>query len=150
MRNKALSRLDPLIGVWDAASVVNGVQIMRGTMEFAWTEGGAFLVQRTRNELLDTAPDEWKEHAPRETVSMIGLDDDSLTVLYSDSRGVCRVYAMEFDGRHWTMHRQAPGFHQRFAADLSSDRQTIAGRWERSEDGQNWVLDFEVTLTRIR
>jgi hypothetical protein len=146
-----LSRLKPLVGVWDAATVVDGVQIMRGTMEFDWAEDGLFLVQRSQEELLDTAPDIWRQNAPTGAVSMVGADEDAYKVLYSDSRGVYRLYEMKFDGRHWMMFRDSPGFDQRMTAELSDDGLTVTGKWERSEDGkQTWLVDFEMTLTRIR
>ena len=149
--SKLLSRLEPLVGMWDMAPVVDGAQVMRTTMEFAWIEDGTYLVQRSRSELLDTAPDVWKENAPTASTSVVGADEESFTVLYTDSRGVYRVYGMEFDGQRWTMHRRSPGFDQRFTGDLSEDGQTILGKWERSEDGgQTWLLDFDATLTRIR
>jgi hypothetical protein len=150
-RQEGLTRLDRLVGTWDTAPVVAGVQVMRGITEISWAEDGAFLVQRASNELLDTTPDGWREHAPRTTVWMIGLDDDSYTALYADSRGVRRVYSMQFDGRTWLLRRDAPGFAQRFSAEMSDDGQTIVGSWELSEDGgREWRLDFEMTLTRIR
>jgi hypothetical protein len=148
-RKEALARLDQLVGVWDTAPVVDGVQVMRGMTEISWAEDGAFLVQRVTNELLDTAPDGWREHAPRTTVWIVGLDDDAYTALYADSRGVHRVYSMEFDGRTWILRRDAPGFRQRFSAELSDDARTIVGSWEFAEDGE-WRTDFEMTLTRIR
>ena len=146
-----LSRLKPLVGVWDAATLVDGVQIMRGTMEFEWAEDGLFLVQRAQEELLDTAPDVWRQNAPTGSVSMIGADEDSYKVLYSDSRGVYRLYEMEFDGRLWSMYRDSPGFDQRMTGELNDDGQTMMTKAERSEDGKRtWILDFDQTLTRIR
>jgi len=150
-RNEALARLDRLVGMWDTAHIVDGVQVLRGTTEFAWVEEGAFLAQRVSNELLDTAPQLWRDHAPMTAVSIVGLDDDAYTVLYADSRGVHRVYAMEFDGRTWTMRRDSPGIDQRYSGEFSDDGQTVRGRWERSKDGRStWLHDFDLTLTRIR
>jgi hypothetical protein len=150
-RKENLARLDRLVGMWDAAPMVDGTQVMRGTAEIAWTEDGAFLVQRVTNEMLETTPQGWRDNAPRSTVWMIGLDDDAYTVLYADSRGVHRVYGMRFDGRTWTMQRDAPDFPQRFVGELSDDDETINGRWERSENGgRDWLLDFEMVFTRIR
>lgn len=150
-RNEALARLEPFIGMWDSAPVVDGVQVMRGTMEFAWAEDGGFVVQRAASEVLDTAPPAWHDNAPPQTVSMVGLDGDAYLVLYADSRDVHRMYHMDFDGRTWTMWRDSPGFDQRFHGELSDDGQTVNARWERSEDGKKtWLLDFELTLTKLR
>jgi hypothetical protein len=124
---------------------------MRGTMEFAWVEDGTFLVQRSQSELLDTAPDIWRRNAPVAACSMIGADGEAYQVLYSDSRGVYRLYGMDFDGKQWTMFRDSPGFDQRMTADISADGRTMTVKAERSEDGKRtWILDFDQTLTRIR
>jgi hypothetical protein len=86
---------------------------------------------------------------------LVGLDgDDGYTQHYFDSRGIARVYAMTFDGRDWTLERNAPdftplSFHQRWFATFSTDRSRIEGRWESSPDGSTWELDFELTYHRI-
>jgi hypothetical protein len=46
------------------------------------------------------------------------------------------------------MWRDAPGFHQRFSATVSADGDTMDGRWEISNDGVDWNLDFELTYVR--
>src|SRR5215218_2949363 len=62
-------------------------------------------------------------------------------------RGVCRHYAMTFDGGHWTMTREDPDFHQRFIADVEKDR--IVGSWQASEDaGKTWRKDYDLTFER--
>jgi hypothetical protein len=48
--------------------------------------------------------------------------------------------------RQW---REMPGFHQRFTGELSADGSRIDARWERSEDGEDWFIDFELTHTRV-
>jgi hypothetical protein len=81
---------------------------------------------------------------------VIGRNDpnDFYVALYEDDRGVCRQYAMTFDGGHWTMTREDPDFHQRFIADVEKDR--ILGRWEASEDqGKTWRKDFDLTFERV-
>ena len=78
---------------------------------FRWTMGG------------DVGP------ATSEMVLVLGRSDarDAYTALYHDERGVCRVYAMTFDGSRWILIREDPDMFQRFIADVGSDR--IAGRW---------------------
>lgn len=87
--------------------------------------------------------------ATSEQVLVLGRSDahDAFTALYHDERGVCRVFAMTFDGAHWTLLREDPDMFQRFVADLSPDR--IEGRWEASDDrGATWRKDFDLTFER--
>jgi hypothetical protein len=71
-------------------------------MHFAWLKGGAFLVQRWTVDLPE-APD---------GATFIGCDAANATYcqLYSDERGVCRVYEMSLRGREWTLHRTGEPF----------------------------------------
>jgi hypothetical protein len=87
--------------------------------------------------------------AANEMVLVLGRSDpnDAYTALYHDERGVCRVYAMTFDGTHWTLSREDPDMFQRFVAEVAPDR--IAGRWEASEDrGSTWRTDFDLVFER--
>ena len=121
--------------------------------EATWVENGAFLRQFTeRDPIPDDVPDGWRGLAPFPTVTMIGLDDsaEEFTVIYADARGVYRVYQMTLVGREWTMSRRAPGMNQRFVGIISEDGDRIDGRWEASEDGEAWNLDFQLTYTRQR
>jgi hypothetical protein len=57
-------------------------------------------------------------------------------------------------GREWTLERKAPDFtplelHQRWLGTLSSDGNTIEGRWGTSADGREWQLDFELFYRRM-
>lgn len=56
---------------------------------------------------------------------------------------------MSLDTGVWRLWREAPGFHQRFAGTFREDGQTITARWEMSEDGENWRIDFDLTYTRV-
>ncbi|MBC6458957.1 hypothetical protein [Actinomadura sp. HBU206391] len=79
---------------------------------------------------------------------VIGRSDpnDVYVALYQDDSGVCRQFAMTFDGGHWTMTREDPDFHH-FIADVEKGR--IHGRWEASEDeGKTWRKDFDLTFER--
>jgi len=56
---------------------------------------------------------------------------------------------MTLDGGHWTMTREDPDMHQRFIADIETDR--IRGRWEASDDqGNTWRKDFHLTYERTQ
>jgi hypothetical protein len=87
---------------------------------------------------------------------VIGLDpNDAYGQHYFDSRGIARLYAMSFDGREWTLERHAPDFspldfRQRWLGTFSADGDRIGGRWETSQDGRGWELDFELFYHRLR
>src|SRR5437016_584265 len=150
-KHPALARLDALVGRWTVQPAVDGVPA--AWTEFAWQDDGLFLRQvADADSMPSTAPRAWQDNAPFPTTAVIGLDDteDEFTVLYADARGVHRVYRMTFAEGVWTMWRYAPGFDQRFTGTLSPDGDTVQARWEMSEDGVTWNLDFELTYTRVR
>lgn len=144
----ALRRLDALVGEWDMWAA--GHQAGPVRTEFVWLEGGALLAQRA-DAGPDTAfPPEWQGHAPFPTTTVTGYDDtaDEFRTLYADGRGVARVYRTSLTAGVWKQWRAAPGFHQRFTATFGEDGDTITGGWERSDDGELWVTDFDVTYVR--
>lgn len=112
-----------------------------GRFTFEWHPSVAHLVQRGTVD---------HPHAPA-SVSVIGCDgaNGTYTQLYSDERGVCRVYAMTIDDRAWTLERRGEPFDQRWTSTFSTDGSTITGRWEIAEDGAPYRLDFEMTLRRV-
>ncbi len=113
-----------------------------GRLSFEWLEGRAFLIERWHVDLPE-APD---------GVAIIGAGDaeGELRQHYFDSRGVHRVYEMTFDGTTWRMWREASDpFPQRFSATIADDGRTIAGRWEKAEDGESWAVDFDLTYRRV-
>jgi hypothetical protein len=150
-RSPVLRRLDALVGDWEMRAVF-GEHTLSAHVAFEWIEDGAFLAQRASSgPVPPDTPRELIENSPLPTLQIIGLDDtaESFTALYSDARGVSRVYTMTFDGTVWTMHRAAPGFHQRFTGTLSDDGKTISAHWDLSRDGESWDLDFNLTFTRL-
>jgi hypothetical protein len=150
-RHPALARLDALAGRWTVQPKVEGLGA--AWAEFTWQDGGQFLHQVSDiDEIPATAPQAWRDNAPFPTTSVIGLDDATgdFTMLYADARGVYRVYRMTFADGGWRIWRDAPGFHQRFTATVAADGARIDGRWEMSEDGATWRLDFELTYLRDR
>jgi hypothetical protein len=84
-------------------------------------------------------------------VSIIGCDAANGTFyqLYSDDRGVCRVYEMSIGDGEWKLWRTGEPFPQRFTATISEDGTTIAGRWEKAEDGTNYTTDFELIYCKV-
>ena len=148
--NPRLTRLEILVGQWELTAT-SGKQTM-GTSRttFQWLEDRGLLVQRIDPPTFLTP--EWVGKAPTWVDAVIGLDDysDTFTMLYTDSRGVCRTFRMSLGGKRWTMwSRPGEDFHQRFEGTLRDDRTAIDGRWEASKDGRNWTTDFNVSYRRL-
>ena len=138
-----LGELEPLIGEW--TMTVRGPDGQpwpgEGRASFSWHESGVHLVQRTRVDVPD-APD---------STSIIGCDavNRTFTQLYSDERGVCRIYAMSLDDRKWTLVRDGEPFSQRFVGTIEDDGQTIDGVWEKAENGVDFSIDFYLTYRKV-
>jgi hypothetical protein len=144
--NPALERLSVLVGEWDIEITAMSFQAdktaaVRGHASFEWIEGGAFLLERSEVSNPDF---------PR-GISIMGPDDSAETynMLYFDSRGVSRIYQMSLSGNVWKLWRDFPGFSQRFIGTFRDDRNIITARWEKSDDGSNWELDFKLTYTKV-
>lgn len=150
-KNPVLERLDRFVGEWELEVPLDEQTIRGGRVTFDWFEDEAFLVQRSEVGDLSEAPTEWIENAPHSTVSIIGLDDmsEQFTMLYADSRDVFRVYGMSLNDGVWKIWRNTPGFSQRFTGTFSDGGDTIKGTWERSDDEDEWVDDFDMTYTRV-
>ncbi|WP_146207290.1 hypothetical protein [Nocardioides silvaticus] len=146
MRSEAMEQLDVLTGTWrttmsDAWFLEPADLEVPGSATVEWL-GEAFVVLRW------LTPDETGS-TTNETVLVLGRSDanDTYSALYHDERGVCRVFAMTFDGSRWELNREDPDMFQRFIADLTPDR--IAGRWEASDDrGATWRKDFDLVFER--
>lgn len=146
-----LEVLEVLVGRWSVQPKVEGLGAARS--EFTWQDDRQFLRQFTDvDEIPETAPEPWRQNAPFPTTSVIGLDDGTgeFTMLYADARGVYRVYRMTLADSRWRLWRDAPGFNQRFIGTIAGDGDRIDARWEFSEDGVEWRIDFEVTYLRER
>lgn len=139
----ALKQLEPLVGEWTVAATFPGGDSMPGEARtrFEWHESRAHLVQRASVD----AP-----HAPDST-SIIGCDAANGTYyqLYSDDRGVCRVYQMSIGKGEWTLWREGQPFSQRFTGRFEDDGRKITGSWQKAEDGINYTTDFDLTYTRV-
>ena len=68
--------------------------------------------------------------------------------LYSDERGVCRVFDMGIGDGRWRLWREGEPFAQRFTATISEDGNTIVGRWEKAPDERTWETDFDLTYRK--
>jgi hypothetical protein len=144
MRNTELAKLDGLVGNWTSTLSdawflePPGVEIL-----------GTTTIERLGESLLVVRITFGEGAHHSGMMLVIGRSDpnDAFVALYQDDRGVCRQYAMTFDGGRWTMSREDPDMHQRFVADVEQDR--ILGRWEASEDqGKTWRKDFNLTFER--
>ncbi|HSI79789.1 MAG TPA: hypothetical protein VK919_03970 [Solirubrobacterales bacterium] len=139
----ALERLEPLVGEWrlEARGPDGENWPGKAGATIEWHDSGAHLIIRSWVEMPE---------APN-GVSVIGCDAANGTYiqLYSDDRGVCRIYEMSIDEREWKLSREGEPFAQRFTATISPDGKTIDGRWELAEDGTNFTTDFDLTYRRI-
>ncbi|MGP8000484.1 MAG: hypothetical protein ACLPKI_24650 [Streptosporangiaceae bacterium] len=140
---EALRALEPLVGEWavEASGPDGQPWPGQGRASFQWHPSRAHLVQRTVTDV-PGAPD---------STSIIGCDaaNGSFIQLYSDERGVCRIYSMHIDGREWTLQRDGDPFPQRFVAEFSGDGRTVSGRWEKAEHGASFAIDFYLTYRKI-
>jgi hypothetical protein len=142
-----MQQLEAFVGEW--RMVAPGFELPADVADaarttFEWTLGGAFLLERSTIPVPE-APDALMVIAPGEA---------GYTQHYFDSRGVVRLYAMTFDGRDWTLERRsadfsALDFQQRYTGRFDEDGDAVHGRWERSQDGREWELDFELGYQRV-
>jgi hypothetical protein len=140
---KSLKELGRLVGEWTLEAGAPGGEPWpgeaRATIE--WHDSGAHVVQRSRVDMPE-APD---------SISVMGCDAANGTYyqLYSDDRGVCRVYEMSIGDGEWRLWREGEPFAQRFVGRFEDDGDTIAGRWEIARDGTSYETDFDLTYRRV-
>jgi hypothetical protein len=146
LRNPALADLRFLVGQWamslsEASFLADPSEVLTGRVEFEAAESGTLLVMRQVPDPTGPPLASW----------VIGRDGarSGYTVLYTDDRGVSRVYEMTMKGDDWRIWRDDPDFSQRFEATISPDRQSIAGRWEKRPAGSEWEHDFDVVYSRL-
>ncbi len=139
----ALKRLAPLVGKWKLVAVGPDGEPWPGEAQatIEWHASGAHLVQTSSAD----------QPAAPTTLSIIGCDAANGTYyqLYSDDRGVCRMYAMSIDDTEWKLWREGAPFSQRFTGRFEDSGRRIAGRWERSDDGVDYATDFDLTYVRV-
>jgi hypothetical protein len=151
-RNEALERLNALVGEWtlEAGPPEGPPWPGDARVSFEWLEGQTWLIEHWNVDLPE-APD---------GIAVIGLKDapadakadvsgEAFLQHYFDSRGVHRIYQMSIDDGEWKLWREGPPFDQRFTGTFSDDGNTIVGRWERTDDDSNWIVDFDFTYTKV-
>lgn len=135
--------LSALVGEWtvEISFPTDPPGTVQGHASFDWLEDGALLIMRSGS----------KHEGPPYSISVIGRDDadTTYTMLYTDDRGVSRMYQMSLDGGEWKQWRDAPGFSQRFSGTFSEDGSRIIARWEKSLDGTHWEHDFDLQYSKI-
>ncbi len=136
-----LQQFEILVGEWDTVGTHPAFSsAVHGHSTFEWLVPGALLVWRFN----------WDRPGPPNAISVIGHDDaaETCSMLYSDERGVARIYQMSLEGGVWKMWRQSPGFSQRVRGTIGPDGNTITVHGELSRDGANWEQDLDVSYTR--
>jgi len=124
---QALRRLEPLVGEWTLEAKWPDGEPWPGSgrVTFEWDASGAHLLELGRPTFPE-APD---------NVSIIGCDAANGTYfqLYSDERGVCRVYEMSTGNGEWKLWRasRSPSVSQRPSA-TTGTRSPDAGRSPRT------------------
>jgi hypothetical protein len=140
----ALKEMEPLVGEWALEAIPPGGEPWPGEAlaTIAWHDSGAYLVERATVDL-PGAPD---------VIKIMGCDAANGTYhqLYSDDRGVCRVYEMSIGDGEWRLWRSGQPFPQRFSGRFEDDGNTIAGRWEKAEDGENYETDFDLIYRKLK
>ena len=143
-----VGELERFVGEWTMVAAPPGSPPWPGEarIRFEWIEGGAFLVERWS---LDASG--LPEGTPTGGLSVYVRDVKNGTYfpVYSDDRGVYRVYQMGLRDGEWTLRREGEPFAQRFTARFSPDGGTITGRWELREEGEEWKTDFDSTSARV-
>ncbi|MDB4927734.1 MAG: uncharacterized protein JWM10_218 [Myxococcaceae bacterium] len=140
--NPALKPLGFLVGEWhtEGSHPLLPGKILRGRTSFAWSDGGAFLVMRS----------EINEAEVPSGIAILGTDVDAgeCSMMYFDERGVSRRYLVALRSDRWHWWRDAPGFSQRFTAELVDGGRRMAGRGELNR-GDRWEPDLQLTYTRV-
>lgn len=132
----ALARLEPLVGEWAVEATWPNGDRWPGTASVTWHESGRHLVMRATLDHPE-APD---------NVSIIGCDgaNGTYSFLYSDERGVCRIFDLTVGDRVWTFERSGEPFAQRLTWTLGDGGDTITAQVEMSEDGGDFRPDFDM------
>jgi hypothetical protein len=134
-----------LLGTWRFSGDFGPGAISTGTATFEWLPGHRFILMRWTFDGGDL-PD---------GVAMIGADaaGEGHLLHVFDSRGIARVYWMDFEYGRVSLERTVGDFSplvvaQRFHGAFSADGERIEGTWEQSHDGSEWERDLAITFTR--
>ena len=143
-QTRPIKQFDVLIGEWTTVGTHPFIpSAVPGHSSFAWLRDGALLEWYFDWEPGSQIPSAY---------SIIGHDDvvEPCSMLYTDVRGVARIYQMSLKDGVWKMWRSTADFSQRMTGTFSEDGNTITVRGEASRDGSIWEPDLDVTYTRER
>jgi hypothetical protein len=70
--------------------------------------------------------------------------------LYSDERGVCRVYEMSIETGSGSSGARANRLRSASARRSATTATRSSGRWEKAPDGRTWETDFDLTYRKAR
>jgi hypothetical protein len=139
---RSLKQFDILIGEWTMVGTHPLLpSTVHGHSSFEWLRHGALLVWHF----------DWQHgQGIPSAFSIIGHDDavEPCSMLYTDERGVARIYQMSLAGGVWKMWRESPDLSQRMTGTFSNEGNTITWHGELSRDGSTWEPDLSVTYTR--
>lgn len=139
---RSLKQFDRLVGEWIMVGTHPSLpSAVQGHSSFQWLKEGALLAWHF----------DWEhDQGIPSAFSVIGQDDaiEPCSMLYTDQRGVARIYQMSLADGVWKMWRDTPGFSQRMIGTFSDDGNTITWDGELSRDDLTWEPDLSVTYTR--
>jgi hypothetical protein len=139
---RSLKQFDVLLGNWTMLGTHPQLPAaVNGHSSFEWLREGALLAWHF----------DWERgHEIPNAYSIIGHDDavEACSMLYTDERGVARIYQMSLESGVWKMWRQSADFSQRMTGTFSEDGKTINVHGELSRDGSTWEEDLSITYTR--
>lgn len=139
---RSLKEFNILIGEWTMVGTHPMMSsAVHGNSSFEWLREEALLIWHFN----------WEPDQPVPSAfSVIGHDDtaNACTMLYTDKRGVARIYQMSLADGIWKMWRDSEDFSQRMTGTFSDNNRTITWKGEMSHDGSTWERDLSVTFTR--
>lgn len=140
--NPALRPFEALVGEWQTTGshpYLPGT-ILHGRTEFAWHQGGAFLIMHS----------EIDEPEIPSGMAIFGSDDmaDKYFMLYFDERAVSRKYDVAMRGNQLTWWRDEPNFSQRFTITITNNGTEMVGEGEMCRNGAVWEKDLALTFIR--
>jgi hypothetical protein len=139
---RSIKQFDVLVGEWTMEGHHPQLpSTLYGTSKFEWLQDGALLVWHFNWDAGNGIPNAY---------SIIGRDDavEACSMLYTDERGVGRIYQMTLEGNTWKQWRDSADFAQRMTGTISEDGHTITTQGEMSHDGSTWEPDLSLTYTR--
>jgi hypothetical protein len=141
---RSLEAFEILVGEWTMVGTHPQLpSAVHGHSTFEWLRKGMLLVWQFNWDQGQGIPNAY---------NVIGHDDtvEPCSMLYTDERGVARIYQMSLVDGTWKMWRESPDFSQRMTGTFSDNNNLINWVGELSHDGSNWEPDLNVTFTKKR